>query len=1239
MLALTGGAGYALEHAALYLSGTSGGNGVTTYFGVGGSISSENAASQPLPTSGRLSNLYVSCAGPPGGSGGSVTFRLRIGGADANENCTISGTTANTCSDLTRVDDYNAGASVDIKVVNSASGTLNTTCMVSLRVTANGSSSTVHKNVLAIGSITTALPAATAYCGPTTYLNKPAKCLSTTEAEAAFIMPNSGTVTAIMAVVDSALGTWAETFTVRNTTTGTDTVVACTIASSGTSCTDTSHSATFAAGDRLVVKLTAAGSIWYRSRRVTIEYGGMGSGNAYADVTFTTGSEYSWAEVIGSATTQGTFPVSADAQIQNLRVWCSASPVTAMTVSVDTGTSNATSSVSDTAVTCQVPTSGSATCADTTHVAPISAGNVIAFKHSSMGTTTTSSYCTFGVELVDPPATPPGSPTPTATPTNTPSTMPTATPTPTATNSPTAPGTNTATPTPTPTKTPTATPTNTPTASPTATSTPSNTSTVTPTATKTPTPTATNTVTPTPTQTPTATPSDTPTDTPTPTGTDTPTPTATATDTPTLSPTGTPSVTPTQTPTPTHTPTETPTVTDTPTATPSFTQTPTPSAAVAQLSTCAQADLGTIYSTSVSGTTIGAGNLMGGETCASGDNAPDVTYQFTAAADGTYVVGITASYSAILAVRSPDCSPQAELGCAGAWFEVPEVSVDLLAGQAVVAVVDGSSGQSGTFTLSVQGPALPTSTPTATPTPGDCCVVNTRPNCGNAACAACVCASDSYCCNVRWDDLCVTETGGQCMPDCVCNVSTFATLTPTPTPSPSPTETLTPTPRSIVIQSPTDGSYVNTAPVQVSGYVAAADTVLVNGVTASLLDTTFTASVELVEGANTITATATGASGSASDTIHVTLDTVAPAAPNGQLIAVALLGGGGVSVIGFAGSVEANGLVTVTNTRTAETVTTTADGTGAFTTTLAAMAGDTLSTFVTDPAGNVGPPASKQIGNIVVAVTDTVSAVTTDGNEMTVRGTLASLPNGTVGVTANGTPGLVEGNQFVVRLPVDASMTGFTLSVRDFSGILSAVRVPVTAPTGAPGPAVVLRATHAAGLVPLTTGFTYSSPISITHLSLDADRDGTPDADETTIGTFTCTYAQPGLYLPRLTVTDADGNSYTTIGIVHVADPGVMDARLQPVWQGVKDALRVGDVSGAAQFVHSETRAVYQNAWNQLPGAVLATVDQIMTSIQLDAVGPAGAQCDMHRDDDGQTFSYPVSFGLDTDGLWRVRRF
>ena len=203
------------------------------------------------------------------------------------------------------------------------------------------------------------------------------------------------------------------------------------------------------------------------------------------------------------------------------------------------------------------------------------------------------------------------------------------------------------------------------------------------------------------------------------------------------------------------------------------------------------------------------------------------------------------------------------------------------------------------------------------------------------------------------------------------------------------------------------------------------------------------------------------------------------------------------------------------------------------------------------------------------------------------------------------TAGLVEGNQFVVRLPADPSMTSLTLTVRDFSGILSAVAIPVTVPTSPPAPAIVLRASQPAGLVPLTTSFTYSSPVSVAHLILDADGDGTPDADETTIDTFTFTYAQAGLYLPHLTVTDTDGNSYTTVGIVHAADPTVMDARLQPVWQGVKDALRRGDVTSAAAFMHSDTRADYQAIWNLLPSETLANIDQIMTTVQLVEVSPS----------------------------------
>jgi hypothetical protein len=425
--------------------------------------------------------------------------------------------------------------------------------------------------------------------------------------------------------------------------------------------------------------------------------------------------------------------------------------------------------------------------------------------------------------------------------------------------------------------------------------------------------------------------------------------------------------------------------------------------------------------------------------------------------------------------------------------------------------------------------------------------------------------------------------------------------------------------------------------VLVSGYVAAADTVLVNDVTATLTGTTFVASVDLVDGVNTITATATGAAGSVSDTVHVTLDTTAPTAPDVQVIATGLRSGAPTTVIGFAGSVEADAQVTVTNSRTGETVTASADHAGEFLASVTAQAGDTLSIVVTDRAGNTGPPGTKQVGNVIVSVTSTVLGATVAGGEMTVRGTLLPVPNGMVGVTANGTPGLVEGNQFVIRLPVDASATTSTLTVRDFSGVLSAVAIPVTI-TAASAPAIVLRATRSAGLIPLTTAFEYSSPVAITQVALDADGDGTDDTSGTTFDGFSFTYTHAGLYLPRLTVTDANGNVYTTVGIVHAADSAAMDARLQPVWQGVKDALRVGDVTSAAAFIHSDTRATYQNAFGQL-APIPVNIDQIMTTIQLVDVGFGGAQCKMFRDRGGQTYSFAAWFKLDQDGLWRLSRF
>jgi hypothetical protein len=85
----------------------------------------------------------------------------------------------------------------------------------------------------------------------------------------------------------------------------------------------------------------------------------------------------------------------------------------------------------------------------------------------------------------------------------------------------------------------------------------------------------------------------------------------------------------------------------------------------------------------------------------------------------------------------------------------------------------------------------------------------------------------------------------------------------------------------------------------------------------------------------------------------------------------------------------------------------------------------------------------------------------------------------------------------------------------------------------------------------------------------------------------------------------------------------------------VKAALRAGDIAAAGRFMHSEKRGTYETMWKQLPPAQLTGLDQIMTTIRLVRVDFASAEYEMLRQENGETFSYPVRFGTDRDGLWR----
>jgi hypothetical protein len=171
--------------------------------------------------------------------------------------------------------------------------------------------------------------------------------------------------------------------------------------------------------------------------------------------------------------------------------------------------------------------------------------------------------------------------------------------------------------------------------------------------------------------------------------------------------------------------------------------------------------------------------------------------------------------------------------------------------------------------------------------------------------------------------------------------------------------------------------------------------------------------------------------------------------------------------------------------------------------------------------------------------------------------------------------------------------------------------------------------------VPLTVAFSLSSVVGVSHLTLDSNGDGVVDFQGSTLEGLAVTYSEPGVYVPTVQVTDVQGRVHTTATPIHVSEPAALDAQMQAVWQGVKDAVRSGNIASAAGFFHSDTRDAYQDQLARLNPTTLANIDQIMTTIELVEVGFGGAQYEMLR----QGLSFAVWFRIDQDGMWRLRRF
>jgi hypothetical protein len=227
---------------------------------------------------------------------------------------------------------------------------------------------------------------------------------------------------------------------------------------------------------------------------------------------------------------------------------------------------------------------------------------------------------------------------------------------------------------------------------------------------------------------------------------------------------------------------------------------------------------------------------------------------------------------------------------------------------------------------------------------------------------------------------------------------------------------------------------------------------------------------------------------------------------------------------------------------------------------------------------------------------------------------------------------------FAVELPVVPGMALVTVLARDGSGAQAsdAVAISVVEPLSA---VVRFDPSPSAGLAPLTVRIPDSVVAAGRAYSVDLESDGIPDDHGDGLPQRAFVYTKPGIHVATLQAIAPSGVPLVARGSIEVYDRVVLEARLRAVWAGFKAALGSGDAASAASFVHAHRRAAWLAYFDSLTPAQLAAANTIFTDLTLLDVAPGRAECEMMRDVDGLLYSFPVSFGIDVDGGWKLWQF
>ena len=434
---------------------------------------------------------------------------------------------------------------------------------------------------------------------------------------------------------------------------------------------------------------------------------------------------------------------------------------------------------------------------------------------------------------------------------------------------------------------------------------------------------------------------------------------------------------------------------------------------------------------------------------------------------------------------------------------------------------------------------------------------------------------------------------------------------------------------SITITSPTANATLNTATVAVSGtFNGPSNTsITVNGVAAAITNNTFSATVPVRYGANTLTATlATGAmTVSTAMAVIGTLPSISITAPTANAtIAASSVTVSGTFQASIGATVSVNGVAaTVTgNTYTAANVP-------------LIYGSNTLTVTVTAPDNSTASAAVTVTSTTpTLTITGPADGASINGDSILVSGTLLDPIN--TGVTVNGVVANVDNGKFYANnVPLQPGANTLTVIYTLADGTAATQTRSVDSTGTNP---LQVTADAYTGAAPLSVNLAVTSQTGSPIQTIGVDPGGNGSVGSITAsgldGSVSLTYPAPGTYIVNVTITDALGSHSQAVAIT-VWDPAQMDSFFNAVWTGVNNALIAGDKAKALTYLNASAQAKYGPVFDALLPSMPFIIESY-SPLQRLQVYPNIGEYAVNRTIHGMNRIYLIYFLLDNDGVWRI---